>query len=365
MTQGGPLSAKLFNILVDAVAREWLRILWDESELEEEAIEMLMATFLAIFYVNDAYLASRNPDFLQRALDVLVDLFVRVDLEANAKKTQTMICTPGGIRTQLPTESYQRMKRGLVRAEECWESWNVQCRQCEKSMAASSMCRHLADQHTIYQEVVVAEELLVACAAVTYPATAEFGGKIACPVPGCAGVLTSGWMLWRHFRDLHPLDRVLILKLGYFPRCERCAMQVNPAYPRHIWTKERQLGVERKIQREAAVSSTLALRRQFTIHGDVLERVEVFKYLGRLLAQDDNNAQVIRQQLRKARGVWARVGQVLRGENVGPRIAAKFYTSVIQAVLLYGSETWNLTSSALARLEGFHVRAAYRMTRKH
>ena len=123
--------------------------------------------------------------------------------------------------------------------------------------------------------------------------------------------------------------------------------------------------MEQKIQRESAVSLALALRRQFTIHGDVLERFEVFKYLGHLLAQDGDNAQVIRQQLRKARSVWARVGQVLRGENVGPRIATKFYKAVVQAVLLYGSETWNLTKLALAQLEGFHVRAAYKMARKY
>ena len=27
VTQGGPLSAKLFNILVDAVVREWMRLM--------------------------------------------------------------------------------------------------------------------------------------------------------------------------------------------------------------------------------------------------------------------------------------------------------------------------------------------------
>ncbi len=43
--QGRPLSVKLFNILVDVVAREWMRILPDESVLEEEAIEKIMATF--------------------------------------------------------------------------------------------------------------------------------------------------------------------------------------------------------------------------------------------------------------------------------------------------------------------------------
>ncbi len=82
-------------------------------------------------------------------------------------------------------------------------------------------------------------------------------------------------------------------------------MQVNPAYPRHIRTKECQIGVERRAQRESVVASALALRRQFTVHGDALECVEVYKYLGRLLAQDNDDAQAIWQQLRKARGVWA------------------------------------------------------------
>ena len=79
----------------------------------------------------------------------------------------------------------------------------------------------------------------------------------------------------------------------------------------------------------------------------------MFKYLGRLLAQDNDDTQAIRQQLQKARGVWAQVGQVLRGENATPQVAAKFYKVVIQAILLYGSKTWNLTASALPRLEGF------------
>jgi hypothetical protein len=49
MTQGGPLSAKLFNIPADAVAREWVRQLQEESELEEAVIPKLMAVFLQSF----------------------------------------------------------------------------------------------------------------------------------------------------------------------------------------------------------------------------------------------------------------------------------------------------------------------------
>jgi hypothetical protein len=160
-------------------------------------------------------------------------------------------------------------------------------------MAASSLRRHLADQHEVYQQVVVAEELLRARAGVTYHVHPELGGGLKCPVPGCAGKLRGGWMLRGHFRDLHPLDKVVVSMGGYFPWCEQCAMQVNPAYPRHIRTQECQTGVEQKLQRESAVRSALALRRQFSVDGDVLERVEVFKYLGCLLAQDNNNAQAI------------------------------------------------------------------------
>jgi hypothetical protein len=94
------------------------------------------------------------------------------------------------------------------------------------------------------------------------------------------------------------------------------------------------------------------------VHGDALEKVEVFKYLGRMMAQDNNDAQAMQHQLRKARGTWACVGQMLRSKNATPQVAAKFYKAVVQAVLLYGSKTWNLTKAVLARLEGFHVQAA-------
>ena len=54
MTQGGPLSAKLFNVIVDAVMREWLRLLREEMVMEEEELDETMATLFAIFYVDDA-----------------------------------------------------------------------------------------------------------------------------------------------------------------------------------------------------------------------------------------------------------------------------------------------------------------------
>ncbi len=93
--------------------------------------------------------------------------------------------------------------------------------------------------------------------------------------------------------------------------------------------------------------------------------VNSFGYLGRILAQDNDDVWAVVNQMKKARGIWARVGQVLTAENIQPKVGAKFYKAVEQSVLLYGSETWNLTTTALTRLEGFHIHAAYRMAEKH
>ena len=369
VTQGGPLSATLFNIVVDCVAREWLRRLREGINLGEDEVERLMAEFLAIFYVDDAYLASRDPDLLQEAMDILVDLFERVGLETNKQKTVAMTCTPGRIRTQLTTASYFRMRNGLETAED-WETRKVVCHQCNKEVQARNLTLHLNTQHNIYPQTSVDADLLVDRPSVIYRARVpNWKGKLECPVPGCLGELRDSYNLRRHFRDLHPKDDIIIAADGRrLPRCPFCRLQSRTeSAARHENSGACQLGAQKNTQREAAITSALALRREFTVgEGNtiqVLERVEVFKYLGRLLAQDDDDVQAIRNQIRKARGTWARIGQVLTGENTPPRVSAKFYKAIIQSVLLYGSETWNVTGTALKQLEGFHIRAAYRMAR--
>ncbi len=113
----------------------------------------------------------------------------------------------------------------------------------------------------------------------------------------------------QHFCNVHLMDLVKVPKEGRFDRCERCGMHVHPLYPHHQLSKECQVGVERRQQWEAAVTAALALRQQFTIHGNVLERVEVYKYLGQMMAQDDDDTQAVRAQLQKARLTSARVAK--------------------------------------------------------
>ena len=49
-----------------------------------------------------------------------------------------------------------------------------------------------------------------------------------------------------------------------------------------------------------------------------IKGVEVFKYLGRMLDRSDENRPSVLQNIRKARQVWGRLGELLRREGAEP-----------------------------------------------
>ncbi len=79
-----------------------------------------------------------------------------------------------------------------------------------------------------------------------------------------------------------------------------------------------------RLQHEAATHSQQALQQDFFCGGDELERVEVFKYLGQMLAYDDNDTQAMQSNLKKSQRCWARIWRVLREENATPQVSGVF-----------------------------------------
>ena len=80
----------------------------------------------------------------------------------------------------------------------------------------------------------------------------------------------------------------------------------------------------------------MALDEKFYAYGEELERVEVFQYLGRLIAFDDDDTQAVRRNLAKARRFWARISRVLRAENASARVYGMFYKAAVSTVFVFG-----------------------------
>ena len=97
-------------------------------------------------------------------------------------------------------------------------------------------------------------------------------------------------------------------------------------------------------------------------YGELLKSVWQFKYLGRIVSYDDNDTPAIRRNIKKAWRQRDQFRKVLERESVTPHVAGIFYQAVVASVLLYGSESWVVSPSALRELEGFHVEFVRRLT---
>ena len=62
--------------------------------------------------------------------------------------------------------------------------------------------------------------------------------------------------------------------------------------------------------------------------------------------------------------VWRRMPRIISREGAAPRLSGFFFKAVIQAVLLFGAETWVVTPCIVKALEGFHTQVARRLTGK-
>ena len=69
--------------------------------------------------------------------------------------------------------------------------------------------------------------------------------------------------------------------------------------------------------------------------------------------------------IRKARRKWNAIGKILKREGANAKMMARFYMTVVQAVLLYGVDSWTVTKANMKRLEAFHHRAVRYMTGNH
>ena len=130
----------------------------------------------------------------------------------------------------------------------------------------------------------------------------------------------------------HLLDNICIPHEGNYPRCNLCDMQastgtINSELNRNSKTCKE--GHRRKLQRKAYRCSTLSLNEKFTVYGQELERVELLKYLGRILMCDDNDIQDVRSNLNKACTFWRQISNVLRSKNMSPKVCGMFYKATI------------------------------------
>ena len=367
--QGDIVSPFIFNIMVDAVVRHW-RHTHQPKGIDE----------MALFYADDGVLTGNDPTRVQRSMDIFTEGFLSVGLKMNALKTETMIMTGGKHRLNIRTRAYSRQQTGEGLTFDERRREKVQCDKCGGTVIRPYMKRHQLTEKCIeaaktYEPTTPERDRVEAEQATTpqrdpglYTVSIPRGGeqKRMCPIPGCEYGTKSPAQMRRHFRQRHLEDTIVIEEEGQLAQCQLCGF-----FGATVMTAKHQ---------QTAVCKQFALRRQryfraqgqakartvvFTIGEQEIKQVKMFKYLGRMMEEEDDDNHAAFRQLKRAREKWGRIAGILNAEGANPKTMGYFYKAIVQAILLYGSETWTLTRNILKRFDSFHARVARYLTGRH
>jgi len=89
------------------------------------------------------------------------------------------------------------------------------------------------------------------------------------------------------------------------------------------------------------------------IDNSTFKRVEEFKYLGTTLTNKNSIVEEIKSRLRSGNACYHLVQNLLSSRLLSKNLKIKIYRTIILPVVLYGCETWSLTSREERRLRVF------------
>ena len=75
---------KLFNVEVYSVVCHCLSLTVEDNSAMHDGLGMVVGSFMGVFYSDDSMIISRDPEWLQAAINVIIGLFRRIILMANA-----------------------------------------------------------------------------------------------------------------------------------------------------------------------------------------------------------------------------------------------------------------------------------------
>ena len=376
--QGDIMSPVIFNIMVDAVLR------YTKQRLEGNRLGKKEYT---IFYADDGCIAGTDSQHIQKVLNFLVEGFDLVGLKTNTVKTEFMIGTGPYGSVQLSSTAYNRKVTGIGLTHRQRSLEKVICQLCGTNVTRQYLKKHQGTKqcsHTglSFQLTTPIKSRIIRETTVATPQEMPMAFNISipswnsqpiqCPRPGCnfssyniKPHITRTTMR-RHFCTKHMADTIIIEEEGNFEKCIKCGFSGKSTNNAKHWATKTCIDMSRKrVSYFQKYDKRNALNTKFEINGKSINRVREFKYLGRVLHERDDDQFAASRQLQRARSKWNRIAGVLKTQGVGSKIMGYFYKAIVQAVLLYGSESWTLSKNKLREFSSFHNRVARYLCNDH
>ena len=102
---------------------------------------------------------------------------------------------------------------------------------------------------------------------------------------------------------------------------------------------------------------------KITVHGNTLEQVDRFVYLGSIFTSYGRWEQGVQQRIAIAKSSLTSLEKVLKNRNINIQLRCRFLKCYIWSTLLYGSEAWTLSLKICNKLKATEMWFSIRMQR--
>lgn len=103
------------------------------------------------------------------------------------------------------------------------------------------------------------------------------------------------------------------------------------------------------------ISKTTPNFREIYVHGEAIERVRKYNYLGTSINENNESSEEIKIRIEKARAIFTRMKRVFTARDLSLEIKVRLVRCYILSVLFYGMETWTLKKADTKKLEAFEM----------
>jgi hypothetical protein len=336
------------------------------------------------FYADDGVLWGESGQIVQSQMDLISSSFASLGLKMNAKKTEFMAMTGNTPIVTVSDRAFNRKRKGEGLSHREYSLEKVDCPLCGSKVNRQYLKKHqkTAKCQELRREYVSAQaeqsEQTICPPVATHstsidrpPETYEFnmpgGGAISCcPVDGCPYATQFRPEMRRHFRHRHPKDLITIAEDVELHTCEACGFRGSATgLSLHRGSKNCAKLAKRRNDLAQRERQTAAASHVFTVDGTPIKKVTEFKYLGRIVEENDDDTPAIRRNLKRARTQWGRFSRLLRRQKANRWAMSTFYKVIVASVLLYGSESWVISKDLMRELRSFHHRCARHVVRRH
>ena len=309
-----------------------------------------------IFYADDGSLFGCDANTVQQMVDKSGCLFQMIGLHPNANKTKFMVTIPKPFRSGLSVRTYSNVTQKAAEVNREFPRLLIKCNICGTDIQRQNMIQHMRFVHLIhdyslpkYDEDVKVQELT--------GSTWEINKKqTSFPRPDCKYKCQTNTTLRYHMNRMHPKDFLQGNEYDLV-RCTIFGVFIRPETTSMISHQHTKIFKEMKDRNDRIIenkSNKHAIRTVMTIEDEPIERVSEFRYLGRMIADSNDDWLAILTNIKKYRIRWGRLAKVLRSYTIPHKLASVFYKVVIMTVLLYGRDTWVITGTMRLKLRSFH-----------